>query len=511
MCCHRMSRREFMETTTVLAAGIGLAESPLTLAQTSPEWKDDLWDPQRPYRILSKPLRVQPVLMYSLPTRREAASWKSWGGVQTEEAVNEEVDRITNELTSLTKRAGFPMEVQPVIKAGSDEAMPQVKASDADVTVLYPATGPGSRLRACLADRDGIVFLRHRSGPVYYWYEAMSVKYFRTDTNPQDNPNSGDKPISVHDIVVDDQDELLWRLRALHGVKNFIGARVVALGGAQGKYAPDAPQVARDKYKLDIVEVSYDNFGPRIRAALSDTGRRALAERWTDKYLKIPHTKCDTKREFVVNGFLLYGLFKDLMREHDASIFTIGECMSTILPLSQTTACLTLGLLNDEGLLAFCESDFVIIPPGILLYYISGKPVFLHNSTFPHNAMVTCAHCTSPRRFDGSRYEPATVVTHYESEYGAAPKVDMPKGQEVSFIDPEYATGRWIGIRGTVEENPNYAICRSQQDVRLHGNWRKLMNEARDSHWVMAYGNHLKEIEYAARRIGVTWDTTEEI
>ena len=33
--------------------------------------------------------------------------------------------------------------------------------------------------------------------------------------------------------------------------------------------------------------------------------------------------------------------------------------------------------------------------------YISGKPVFLHNSTFPHAGVVTCAHCSAPRRLDG--------------------------------------------------------------------------------------------------------------
>ena len=59
---------------------------------------------------------------------------------------------------------------------------------------------------------------------------------------------------------------------------------------------------------------------------------------------------------------MLYGLFKDLMRENGAEAFTIKDCMRTIMPMSRTTACLTLGLLNDEGLLAFCESDFVIIP-----------------------------------------------------------------------------------------------------------------------------------------------------
>ena len=149
-------------------------------------------------------------------------------------------------------------------------------------------------------------------------------------------------------------------------------------------------------------------------------------------------------------------------------------------------------VLSDEGLLGFCESDFVVIPSGILLQYISGQPVFMHNSTFPHNAIVTCAHCSTPRRMNGTRYEPAMILTHQESDYGAAPKIEMPIGQEVTVIDPEYSTGRCIGLKGIVRNNPNYEICRSQQEVEIIGDWKKLRNEVRDSHWIMAYGDHLK-------------------
>jgi len=213
-----------------------------------------------------------------------------------------------------------------------------------------------------------------------------------------------------------------------------------------------------------------------------------------------------TEKKFIVNTFLLYYAFKNLMIEHKASAFTIKSCMSQILPIAETTPCLTLSLLNDEGLLAFCESDFVVIPSGILLHYISGKPVFLHNSTFPHDAVVTCAHCSAPRRMDGIRYEPAQIMTHYESEYGAAPKVEIPKGRQVTFIDPEYSTGRWLGFKGIVKSNPYYEICRSQQDVEIQGDWRKLIKEVRDSHWMMVYGDYLKELGYASRKIGINWE-----
>ncbi|MBM3883292.1 MAG: sugar isomerase [Verrucomicrobia bacterium] len=445
--------------------------------------------------------------MYSLPTRREQTSWKSWGGIQTESAVAEEIERITRELEALVKRADFPLEVLPVARAGSAEAAQGLAQRDYDVTLVYPSTGSGTVLRACLAARpNALIFVRHQSGPVYYWYEALSVQYLATAKAPP--AVAGAAPPSaahVEDVVVDDYEEVLWRLRALFAVQNLRGTRIVALGGPWGKYAPDAPQKARERFQLEIIDISYDDFEPRLRRARGDAGLVAAAESWARRYLALPGTTLETDRKFVVNAFVLYRLFKDLLEEHRAQAFTIKSCMGTIMPMAETTACLTLGLLNDEGLIAFCESDFVIIPAGLLLRYLAGKPVFLHNSTFPHKATVTCAHCTSPRRLDGRTYEPARILTHYESEYGAAPKVAMPLGQGVTFIDPEYSTTRWVGFKGIVRANPSYDICRSQQDVEIVGDWRQLLAEVRDSHWMMCYGDFLREAGYATRKLGLEW------
>lgn len=505
MCCRCMGRREFMGTTAALAVGAALA-APGAGAQEAAPWQDDLWDPSRPFYTQARPLRVLPILMYRVPQRREMASWKSWGGVQSDEAAGEEAGRIANELNALAARADFAMEVLPVARVTSAEEAQNALKAEHDAVIVYPATGSAGLLNACIPDAGAIIFVRHVSGPVYYWYEALSTRYLRKEGEGAD---SG-KRASVNDVVVDDPEELLWRLRGLYAASNFLGTRIVALGGPQGKYAQNAPAVARDTFKWDIVDVSYDDLGKRIQSAMADSTRMALADRWTARLLEMPGTVLETERPFVVNAFVLYGIFRDILSEHDASIFTINQCMSTILPMSRTTACLTLGLLNDEGFTAFCESDFVIVPAGVLLRYASCKPVFMHNSTFPHNGVVTCAHCAAPRRMDGDRYEPIRILTHYESEFGAAPKVEVPVGQEVTFIDPEYDTCRWLGIKGTVEGNPFLDICRSQQDVRIHGNWRTLLNEVRDSHWVMAYGDCLRELGYAAPRIGVKWENVSE-
>jgi hypothetical protein len=61
-------------------------------------------------------------------------------------------------------------------------------------------------------------------------------------------------------------------------------------------------------------------------------------------------------------------------------------------------------------------------------------------------------------------------------------------------------------MTGVVQANPFLPICRSQQDVKIDGDWKKLLNEVRDSHWAMTYGDCLKECGYAAERVGVKWE-----
>lgn len=69
--------------------------------------------------------------------------------------------------------------------------------------------------------------------------------------------------------MVDDPAELHWRLRALYGVKNLLGTKIVALGGVWGKYAEEAPQFARERFRMEIAETSYDDLDQRIRAAFA--------------------------------------------------------------------------------------------------------------------------------------------------------------------------------------------------------------------------------------------------
>jgi hypothetical protein len=492
------SRRTFLKgmgATAVAGMALGKLSWPLPL---DPEADSDVV-------LVRRPLKVKPVLSYEIPTRRHQTSWRSWGGIQTRADVEGESSRIRGELDKLRSAADFPVEFLPLSGVRkTDDLSSSTDISDADVILLY-AAGAWKDVLDTLGGmgKDMIIFCRHRSGPVYLWYEIVSPRFLRQHTD-----NLAVKGMNDEDIVVDSTEELLWRLRSLAGLRNAIGTRIIAVGGpdAWAQPAGVVPKLVEDVWKFDFRTVPYEDLGPLIRSARSDIEAVKRARRRAAEYLAAPGTTLETERSFVENAFLLDDVFRGIMKQADCRAITINGCMGTIMPLAETSACLTLSLLNDAGYLAFCESDFVVIPSGILLANISGKPVFLNDPTYPHEGVITLAHCTAPRKMDGRKREPARILTHFESDYGAAPKVEMSRGQTVTNIVPDFASRRWVGLRGEIADAPFLPICRSQIDVRFDCDSLTLAQRMPGFHWMTGYGDQIRETGYALRRVNIAWD-----
>jgi hypothetical protein len=491
-----ISRRDFMIGAGALAAVGSLSRTRRAHSAQSPGGTPAAPKP-------ATELVVQPVLTYEIPQRRAQTSWRSWGGIQTPAQATEEGGRIEKELRALAASSGLPLKLLPVALVNTPEQAAQIKGAACDVTLIYAAGGWRNLLDPLVAaDRPAIFFLRHDPGPVYLWYEIMHPHFLRNATDKYTATG-----IDVQDVVVDEYAELAWRLRALLALRRTLGQRILAIGGASGwgEGQQLAPQWAREKWHLDIVDIPYPDLAKRIESLRREGGAIAEAARAAETYLSQPNTKLQTDQKFVENAFLLTRVFQDLLREHDARALTVNSCMGTIMPISETTACLPLSLLNDEGYLAFCESDFVVIPSGILMHHITGTPVFLNDPTWPHNGIVTIAHCTAPRKMDGKTPEPATIHTHFESDYGAAPKVELRIGQVVTNVVPDFACQKWVGFKGKVVANPFLDICRSQTDITIDGDWQRLLEDMRGFHWMTVYGDCRREVGYALKRLGIAW------
>ena len=194
-----------------------------------PDWYLEDWNPDESFLTWGKTLRVQPILHYKVAQPREMTSWRSWGGVLSDESANEEVQRITQELEQIKRKSLFRMEMLPVQAVQTEEEANNVLKNSFDVALVYAASGSGRLLESCVPkDRDTLIFLRHRSGPTYYWYEALSVAYLQTNDRERETRLG---KTHVDDVVVDDYDDLLWKLRSIYALQNMKNSRIVAVGG----------------------------------------------------------------------------------------------------------------------------------------------------------------------------------------------------------------------------------------------------------------------------------------
>jgi hypothetical protein len=449
-----------------------------------------------------RPLVVKPVFIYALHKRAPQTSWRPWGGIQTQQDADQEVARIKAELEKIRTTADFPVQFLPVASVhNATEVAKQPDVASADVLLVYAAGGWVEGIEKL--GKHVVFFLRHCSGPVSLWYEIISPHYLRQRTDEQKI-----KGVEPQDVVVDNYSELVWRLRALCGLVNTLGTKILAVGGPGAWAQPGqvVPDLVRKKFKFDIVTIPYPELGKLIQAARKDAAEVALARQRTADYLKIPGTTLETKREFLENAFLLEQVFRKLMAANHCQAITINGCMGTIMPMAETSACMVLSTLNDDGYMAFCESDFVVIPSGVLLVNIAGRPMFFNDPTYPHDGIITLAHCTGPRRLDGKNLEPVRILTHFESDYGASPKVEMKAGTKVTNIIPDFKQERYVGLRGDIVCAPFLPICRCQIDIKIACPDQVLAENMPGFHWMTIYGDYIKEAGYALKKIGIRWE-----
>jgi hypothetical protein len=85
----------------------------------------------------------------------------------------------------------------------------------------------------------------------------------------------------------------------------------------------------------------------------------------------------------------------------------------------------------------------------------------------------------------------------------------MPVGQVVTNIAPDFQAERWTGLLATIDAAPFLPICRSQIDIRYECSDDMLAQHMPGFHWMTGYGDYLREVGYAVRKVGIAWDKLE--
>jgi hypothetical protein len=453
-------------------------------------------------------LRIKPILVYDVPARADKTSWRGYCAIHSAQAAREETARIAKELDQLKQKAEFPIEVQPIQALDSQAKLAQVAVENTDLCILYAAgTCTHWPLKTPM-----VMFVRHRSGPFYLGFEIAHWRFLR---------RSGDsfalKNFDTDDVVVDEYSELLWRLRAMYGLKNARGTKMLTIGGLCA-YSHEAqengPRVAKEVWGYEFVNVTDQEFARRLGVDRADQQVLKQIESQTAALVNAPNVKLETDRKFVFNSYMALHVCRQLLQETGASCLGFAQCMGRDqITMMDTPACLVLSLANDEGYTAYCHTDLSHTMPGVLLRWIASRPAFVCNSHFPHDGLFFVAHCQAPRRMNGREFEPATIMTHYESDYGAACKTHYTKDQVVTAVVPNLVCTKWRGFRGKIVGTPSYPACRSQMEILIDGDWKKLLREMEGFHTQIVYGDYTREVGYALKKLGgqIQWQCYSEI
>ena len=183
-----------------------------------------------------------------------------------------------------------------------------------------------------------------------------------------------------------------------------------------------------------------------------------------------------------------YSAIKKICQDERLDAMTI-RCFD-IVKACNTTSCLALARLNDEGIVAGCEGDMQTLMTMLLVKKLCNEPAFMANPSILTDKTSMFAHCTVPL----SMCYKTNMRTHFESGIGVAVQGDLPLG--------DYTIMKWGGrkldkffvteTKAIKNEYSNH-FCRTQItfDVNLKP---YLLQHPIGNHHVIIKGRHADEI-----------------
>ncbi len=156
----------------------------------------------------------------------------------------------------------------------------------------------------------------------------------------------------------------------------------------------------------------------------------------------------------------------------------------------QTSGCLALAQLNDDGIVAGCEGDMAATVAMLWLRHILGKTSWMANPSRIdlERGILSLAHCTVARSLV-SQY---CVRSHFESGLGVGIQGSMPPGPVTLVRIGGMQMEQLRALEGELLESTAHAdLCRTQAEIEVgRGALEELLTHPLGNHMVMVSGHH---------------------
>lgn len=282
--------------------------------------------------------------------------------------------------------------------------------------------------------------------------------------------------------------------RVVNGVKAALtlrGKRLGLIGGISPwlVYSKVDPLAVKEKFGVVVEYIALNELIEEFKKVSIDEVK-GLAKEIVDKAYSV-----EVSENRVIDALRLHVALERIIDKHSLDSITI-KCFD-IIPILNTTACLSLGLLNDKGIVAGCEGDIPATLTMMILSSVSNKPVFMGNPSIIDKNKLLIAHCTSPMSL-GYMY---TLRTHFETGKGVGIASHYKENIPVTIARLAPTLDSIRVIKGVIEKGgPSSKVhCRTQIWVKTNSQLDILLDKSIGNHYVLAIGDYIEEIKAFAK------------
>lgn len=197
----------------------------------------------------------------------------------------------------------------------------------------------------------------------------------------------------------------------------------------------------------------------------------------------------------------IHAFLQHIIRLHGLDAITL-ECFEMVNN-DHVTACLSLALINSEGIVAGCEGDLVSLAGLMLVQALTGSIPWMANVASVDDATVLFAHCTAPL----SLIDSFRVNTHFETGKSAAIEGSIGMKEVTVFRLGNDLRNAFVAV-GTITHKPRHGFaCRTQTEIILEASdIKRLRQQPLGNHHLIIPGDQQELIRLACRYKGISVD-----
>jgi len=183
-------------------------------------------------------------------------------------------------------------------------------------------------------------------------------------------------------------------------------------------------QAVQDRWGLEVIEIPIQEVLDEYHNIHEERAQNLINE-FTDKATSIE----EPSENDLMKAAKVYFALKNIVNRYDLNSLTI-RCFDLVTEL-ETTGCLALSLLNNEGIVAGCEGDIPATVSMMITYYLTGNIPFMANpvSLNTKNNKVKFAHCTVATK----SVNDYIIRSHFETGIGVGIQGEIKKGNITVF------------------------------------------------------------------------------